>query len=54
MYEPARYMTVAQAVAQLLEVEEAEQGGAYGPDTLAVGVARLGSPDQQVWNLCVF
>ena len=49
VYEPARYMTVAQAVAQLLEVEEAERGGAYGPDTLAVGVARLGSPNQQVW-----
>ncbi|KAK9835180.1 hypothetical protein WJX81_004039 [Elliptochloris bilobata] len=48
VYEPARYMTVAQAVSQLLEVEEAEGGGAYGPDTLAVGVARLGSPDQQV------
>ena len=41
-------MSVAQAIAQLLEVEEAERGSAYGPGTLAVGVARLGSPDQQV------
>ena len=48
VYEPARYMSVAQAVAQLLEVEEAERCGAYGPDSLAVGVARLGAPNQQV------
>ncbi len=48
VYEPARYMSVAEAVAQLLEVEAAEGGGAYGPGTLAVGVARLGSPDQRV------
>jgi len=41
-------MSVAEAVAQLLEVEAAEGGGAYGPGTLAVGVARLGSPDQRV------
>ena len=51
VYEPPRYMTVAEAVAQLLEVEEAEGGGAYGPDTLAVGVARLGSPDQLVCRI---
>ena len=51
VYEPPRYMTVAEAVAQLLEVEAAEGGGAYGPDTLAVGVARLGSPDQLVCRI---
>lgn len=51
VYELPRYMTVAEAVAQLLEVEAAEGGGAYGPDTLAVGVARLGSPNQLVCRI---
>ena len=48
VYEPPRYMTVNTAVAQLLEVEEARGEGAYGPETLAVGVSRLGAPDQQI------
>ena len=30
-----------QAVEQLLEVETRRKEGAYGPDTLAIGVARL-------------
>jgi diphthine synthase len=41
-------MTVNTAVQQLLEVEAARRGGAYGPDTLAVGMSRLGAPDQQI------
>jgi hypothetical protein len=41
-------MTVNTAVEQLLEVEAARGGGAYGPDTLAVGISRLGAPDQQI------
>ncbi len=48
VYEPPRYMTVAVAVRQLLEVEEARRGGAYGPDTTAVALARLGAPDQRI------
>lgn len=43
-----RYMTVNTAVQQLLEVEQARGEGAFGPDTLAVGMSRLGSPDQQI------
>jgi len=43
-----RYMSINTALQQLLEVEEARQGGAYGPDTLAVGLSRLGAPDQQI------
>ena len=33
--------THTQAIEQLLEVEAARGGGAYGPDSLAVGIARL-------------
>ncbi len=46
IYEPPRYMTVNQCVAQLLEVEEARALGVCGPESLAVGIARVGSPDQ--------
>ena len=42
IYEPPRFMTVNQCVAQLLEVEASEQGGVCGPDALAVGIARVG------------
>lgn len=75
IYEPPRYMTVAQAAEQMLEiaalkaagpagtdadadadgdaVEQVEAGTAsggacYGPETLAVGVARLGADDQTI------
>jgi diphthine synthase len=33
-------------VEQLLEIEEKRREGAYTPDTLCVGIARLGAPDQ--------
>ena len=46
VYEPARYMTINTAIEQLLEVEAERQEGAYGPDTLCVGVARLGADSQ--------
>ncbi|KAI9756443.1 MAG: diphthine synthase [Chaenotheca gracillima] len=50
VYEPPRFMTVAQCAAQMLETEEmkAEEGvgGVYGPESLAVGVARVGARDQ--------
>lgn len=48
IYEPPRYMSVSLAIEQLLSIEEERQCGAYGPDTIAVGVARLGSDDQQI------
>jgi len=47
VYEPARYMTINTAIEQLLEIEESRKEGAYGPDTLCVGVARIGSDTQQ-------
>lgn len=48
IYEPPRFMTAAQCVAQMLEIEEERDEGAYRHDTLAVGVARLGAPDQRM------
>lgn len=48
VYEPPRFMSVGTAVQQLLEVEEARREGAYGADTLCVGVARLGSDSQRI------
>ncbi|KAJ1952594.1 diphthine synthase [Linderina pennispora] len=46
IYEPPRYMTVNQAVEQMLEIEDKRGEKAYTADTLAVGVSRLGSDDQ--------
>ncbi|KAJ1915913.1 diphthine synthase [Mycoemilia scoparia] len=48
IYEPPRYMSVNQAVEQLLEVEEKRNGKVSGPEALAVGVARIGSDDQVI------
>lgn len=48
IFEPPRYMTAGQCAAQMLEIEEDRGQGAYGPDSLAVGVARLGSDDQRM------
>ncbi|KAI7835729.1 hypothetical protein COHA_010383 [Chlorella ohadii] len=48
VYEPPRFMSVGTALSQLLEVEEVRGGGAYGPDTLCVGVARIGSDSQRI------
>lgn len=45
VYEPPRFMTVAQAAAQLIEVEEKHGLGICTEETLAVGLARLGCPD---------
>lgn len=46
IYEPPRYMSIATAAQQLLEIEEKRQEHAYGPNTPCVGVSRLGSPTQ--------
>ncbi|KZF25164.1 Diphthine synthase [Xylona heveae TC161] len=48
VYESPRYMTVAQCASQMLEIEEDRKQGAYGPDSLAVGAARVGAPNQRL------
>ncbi|BCR97048.1 diphthine synthase [Aspergillus luchuensis] len=48
VYEPPRYMTVAQCAGQMLETEEERQEGVWGPDSLAVGAARVGAADQKL------
>jgi diphthine methyl ester synthase len=46
---PPRYMTVAQAAAQLIEAEETIRSGAYDPSTtLCVGLARMGQSTQLI------
>ncbi|EPS25327.1 Diphthine methyl ester synthase [Penicillium oxalicum] len=48
IFEPPRYMTVAQCASQMLETEETRQEGVYTEDSLAVGAARVGAPDQKL------
>ena len=48
VYEKPRFMSVAQCASQMLEVEEERQQGICSKESLAVGVARLGSEDQQI------
>ena len=48
IYEPPRFMTVAQCAQQMLEIEEEKQEGAYAEDSLAIGAARVGSSDQKM------
>ena len=48
IFEPPRFMSVTQAVEQLLEVEADRKTGAISPDTICCGVARVGAPDQQI------
>lgn len=47
-YLPPRFMSVNIAIEQLLEIEEDKQLGVLSRKTLAVGMARLGQPTQQV------
>jgi len=46
VYDPARFMTVAQGLSQLLEIETYRKQGVATADTKVVGVARLGRDDQ--------
>ena len=46
VYLPPRYMSVNTAAEQLLEAEETHGEGLCTKDCLAVGLARLGQPDQ--------
>ncbi|KAI8384998.1 diphthine synthase [Radiomyces spectabilis] len=48
IYEPPRYMTVNQAVEQLLEIEENRNEGICTPDSLAIGCARIGTDSQKI------
>ncbi len=46
VYEPPRYMSVGTCARQMLEVEADRQEGAYGPESLAIGAARVGGKTQ--------
>ena len=48
VFDPPRYMTVAQCASQMLETEEERREGVYGPDSLAIGAARIGAKDQKL------
>lgn len=48
IYEPPRFMSVAQCAGQMLEVEETRQERVYQSDSLAVGVARVGAKEQKM------
>ncbi|KAI0698319.1 Diphthine synthase [Cerioporus squamosus] len=50
IYEPPRYMSITQAVSQLVEVEESRQSGTLAPDsTLAIALSRVGGgPEERV------
>ncbi len=50
IYEPPRYMSIPQAVSQLVEVEGSRQSGTLAPDsTLAIALSRVGGgPDERI------
>lgn len=48
IFEPPSYMTVAQCASQMLEIEVSRAEGIYGPDSLAIGAARVGADDQKI------
>lgn len=48
VYQPPRYMTVAQCASQMLETEEDRKEEVYAEDSLAIGAARVGSKDQKL------
>ncbi|ERN11949.1 probable diphthine methyl ester synthase [Amborella trichopoda] len=47
-YEPPKFMTIQNAIEQLLEVEQMRGESAYSEEATCVGFARLGSEDQVV------
>lgn len=47
IYEPPRFMTVSQCAQQMLEIEEERKEGVYGPDSLAIGAARVGGVSEK-------
>ena len=46
VFQPPRYMTVGQCASQMLEIEAEKKEGVYGPDSLAIGAARVGGKDE--------
>lgn len=52
IFEPPRFMTVAQALAQLMDIEKEQQQGVADADAKVVGVARLGREDQAIVYGC--
>lgn len=46
IYEPPRYMDIATAASQLIEIEESRQEQAYTENTPCVAILRLGAPTQ--------
>ncbi|MCJ1287933.1 diphthine synthase [Xylographa opegraphella] len=48
IFDPPRYMTVSQCAEQMIEIEGQRAEGVYGPDSLAVGVARIGAENQHM------
>ena len=48
IFEPPRFMTIAQCASQMLETEESRREGVYIPQSLAVGIARVGAKDQSM------
>lgn len=48
VFEPPRFMTVNQAVSQLLALEDKLKHKVVSPGSKAIGVARVGSSDQMV------
>ncbi|KAK0715046.1 tetrapyrrole methylase [Lasiosphaeris hirsuta] len=47
IYEPPRYMSVGTCAQQMLEIEEQKGEGVYGPDSLAIGAARVGGKTEK-------
>lgn len=48
VYEPARFMTVQQAVEQLVELEDKHGKGICTRDTIGVGMMRIGNASQKI------
>ena len=49
IFEPPRFMSVSQAIEQLLKIKEnIKKSGKIDEDTLAIGVARIGHNDQKL------
>ncbi len=48
LVEKGRFMTVNEGLTYLLELESIKKGGVLNRDTLAVGIARAGSPNPEV------
>ena len=48
VYQPPRFMTVAQCAQQMLEIEGERKEGVYGQNSIAIGAARVGSREQKI------